>query len=65
MTKKKELYLIGDTVEWKPTPTIICRGIIHEDNGGNEVDVLCVDINCKKAKTRVNVKRDILTRFNG
>lgn len=58
-----ETYEIGEVVTWEISDTVKCVGIVYNDLGGETVDVLCVDINSKKAKVHVDVVRGILSKY--
>lgn len=57
-----ERYEIGEVVEWQ-TGNIISRGIVYDDDGGEYVEVILVDVNGREACYHLKVIRGILKRF--
>ena len=59
-----KLYEIGEVVTWEPSPTVKCVGLVFDDLGKETVNVLCVDINGRKAKTKIDVQRSLMKRYD-
>lgn len=57
------MFEIGDKVQWT-SGKILSRGIVYDDNGGDTVEVVCLEIAGKYAKIKVNVVRELLTKSN-
>lgn len=58
-----ERYEIGEVVEWQ-TGNMISRGIVYDDDGGEEIEIILVDVNGREACYHLKVRREILKRFN-
>jgi len=57
-----EEFLIGEQVQWK-VGNMECKGIVYEDTGEDELEVMCREVNFKPAKTKIKVKRNLLSKI--
>lgn len=57
-----ERYEIGEVVEWEVGNTV-SRGIVYDDEGRDNIEIMLVDVNGREAYCRLKVRREILRRF--